>query len=192
MTKVYVLDISSLEVEFYKKRMPTNFLSEAKKYKDSEQFKRSFFSWYLLADILKDSGFAVENIKIEYNEYKKPRINNLFFNISHSLNFVVVVLSNEDVGVDIEYIAKKDNNKLARRILNDEELERYLKNKDYFYKIWTKKEAEIKRLGLGVTIKLLKEISADADTYEIKDKEQNRYFVSISPKGSKINHLKSI
>ena len=48
MIEVYILDITNLELEQYLKKLPNNFLVQVNKYKEENQRKRSFFSWYLL------------------------------------------------------------------------------------------------------------------------------------------------
>ncbi len=91
----------------------------------------------------------VKNEKLKYNEYGKPYVNNgLYFNISHSQNFVVLATSEfYEVGVDIEAIEKKDLSFLERIFLPGE------MNKDNIketYLLWCNKESLVKCLGHGL------------------------------------------
>lgn len=72
---------------------------------------------------------------------------NIFFNYSHSKNYVACVISTYEVGIDIEEI---------NRNISDEIAEKYLdKEKDSLKRIetWVKKEAYSKLKGLGFQIK---------------------------------------
>ena len=56
-----------------------------------------------------------KNLKISYSKYGSPQLdNNQFVSISHSIEFVVIILSNKKIGVDIEKISKKTQNILPK------------------------------------------------------------------------------
>lgn len=108
--------------------------------------------------ISRSLGCHPRDIKIEENYYGKPYISNfknVFFNISHTKKAVLCVISNiEEIGVDIENI---DNFSFAEinQICHTNELN-FLNTlsaeakKIEFCKIWTRKEAFGKKVGVGI------------------------------------------
>ena len=81
-------------------------IQKAHKYKKEDDYKRSVLSSYLLNYVL--YFHQVKNKNIIYNFYNKPYLESkeIFFNISHSKDYVAVVLSNDEVGVDVEELKK--------------------------------------------------------------------------------------
>lgn len=190
MTEVYVLDITNLGLEKYLKKLPNNFLVQVNKYKEDNQRRRSFFSWYLLYLKLVERKINVSNLKVEFNENGKPLIEGINFNISHSHNLVAVAISSHEVGIDLELVEEKDNEKIAKKIMNEEEYQKYLKNKEYFYKVWTKKEAYLKRKGLALDFALNKDQKIeDVVSYYIQDEDDHYYYLSVSPSSSKVEFV---
>ena len=92
--------------------------------------------------------------EIAYNSQGKPYfLSNceIFFNISHSSNYVACVIGNRPVGIDIEK-ARKGRQNLAKRFFDVSEAE-WIKECDSderFFRIWTLKEAYGKATGQGV------------------------------------------
>lgn len=108
----------------------------------------------LLKNILKDY-YNIINPVIIKNDSGKPYLKDLdlYYNISHSKDLLVIAFNETEIGVDIEY-----HNNLRRfeklvnhYFFNDEQLI-YDKTKslDYFYLIWTKKESYSKFIGTGI------------------------------------------
>ena len=123
----------------------------------------------------------VTNTDIVFNEHGKPYLkdNRLYFNISHDRNMTVLVTSDKEIGVDLEYLTYKPSvvNKYFTPI--EQEIIKNSMNKEYdFTKIWVMKESYAKMLGIGIlyglekvdTIKLIKK-------FEIIDKKE--YLISI-------------
>ena len=111
-------------------------------------------------------------LDIVYNENGKPYLkdNSIYFNISHSSGYVVCVVSNNKIGVDIQKIKKIAKSSL---VFTDEELKD--SNID-LVKLWTKKESIIKALGLNM--QYMKKI--DISKYNIKTRTiDNDYILSI-------------
>ncbi len=105
-------------------------------------------------------GYGFDRIKWSRGEYGKPFImpGTHLFNISHSGDYVVCVIDNSEVGVDIEKIKKIDF-EIAKRFFNEME-HNFLSSLDTlnklpaFYRLWTMKESYIKALGKGLSKKL--------------------------------------
>lgn len=72
---------------------------------------------------------------------------NIFFNYSHSKNYIACAISSYEVGVDIEETTRKISDYISKKYLNDEN--------DNLKKIetWVKKESYSKLKGLGLQIK---------------------------------------
>lgn len=94
------------------------------------------------------------NYEIAYNSQGKPyflSFREIFFNISHSSNYVVCAIGDKPVGIDIEK-ARKGRQNLAKRFFDISEAE-WIKECDSdqrFFRIWTLKEAYGKATGQGV------------------------------------------
>ena len=91
----------------------------------------------------------------EYGEHGKPAIvghPEICFNMSHCREAALCVLSDRPVGVDVESI-RSYSESLARYTMNDEEMQLILKARRpevEFTRLWTLKEAVVKRSGEGI------------------------------------------
>ena len=113
-----------------------------------------------------------KNIVFQKNKYGKPFLDNshLFFNISHSNDALVVAFSDKEIGVDIEKVNSYSCN-IAKRYFCDNEY-RFIVSKqsnrnNRFFDIWTKKEAYIKYLGMG--------LSKPLNSFNVLSKEFNKH-----------------
>lgn len=117
---------------------------------------------YLLKEAL--NFFFDINIDFSFDiaKHGKPYIKDrhVFFNISHSSNYIALALSNEtECGIDIETVKDRVNlDNLAQRVLKPCEYQTF-KDKEkvskecvlnYFYNIWTIKESLLKHSGIGL------------------------------------------
>lgn len=94
---------------------------------------------------------------LKYNSYGKPYKDNIYFSLSHSNDYVVLAISNNQIGIDIELIKDVKENLKDYTLSVDEKST--IKNNVDFYKLWTSKESLIKYLGIGID-KDLKKIPA--------------------------------
>jgi 4'-phosphopantetheinyl transferase len=91
----------------------------------------------------------------EYGEHGKPAIvghPEICFNMSHCREAALCVLSDRPVGVDVESI-RSYSESLARYTMNDREMQLILKARRpevEFTRLWTLKEAVVKRSGEGI------------------------------------------
>jgi 4'-phosphopantetheinyl transferase len=141
----------------------TDELKRAQRYvfeKDRQQYitahgsLRSILSNYL--------NTSPEQIQFRKTNNRKPFISypltSLKFNISHAGDKILIGISQEDIGVDIEII--KDDfefKQLASTYFStkeQDEIKRSLKPAETFYKFWTRKEAILKASGVGITDEL--------------------------------------
>lgn len=118
----------------------------------------------ILAEILLNKGlkyFNIENYELIYNENNKPYIKDseVYFNISHSGDYVAVIISDTEVGIDIQKIQGLKLN-VAKRFFHENEYKKIIEENDIykqtelFYTYWTMKESYTKALGRGLAIPL--------------------------------------
>lgn len=137
--------------------------------------KENISSKDMLDFVLRDNN--IYDYNVYYNEYGKPYLDNgLYFNISHSKNVIVCVISDREVGIDIEYLRYSDS--VIRKCFNDKERVVSLNNKEIFTIIWTIKESYVKLLGIGLEYGL-----NNVDSFSLRDnvivKKFNDFIVSI-------------
>lgn len=94
------------------------------------------------------------NIQFQKTENKKPGIANIHFNTSHTKGYAVITISQEPVGIDIEYLNLDfDFSDLLSSCFSTEE-SRFISStpdvQQNFYILWTRKEALIKATGEGL------------------------------------------
>lgn len=101
-----------------------------------------------------------QDVRIKFGEFGKPRIkksSSLFFNMSHTKNLTLVAVSDSEVGIDTEFVkanfAYEDiikDNFSEFEILQIQKAASCREKTFLFYNFWTKKEAILKFLGLGI------------------------------------------
>ncbi|MCI9079719.1 MAG: 4'-phosphopantetheinyl transferase superfamily protein [Lachnospiraceae bacterium] len=95
---------------------------------------------------------------------------NIFHNISHSGDYVICVISDAEIGCDIQkmdYIDEEELTELVWNFFSYKEAIQLQKTNDkrkYFYRLWTLKESYLKFCGDG----LLKDL--DSFSFIIRDK----------------------
>jgi len=111
---------------------------------------RKFFLRILLA---KYTSTDPKNIRFYTTENKKPSVNGIEFNVSHSTNFVAIALSPNNIGIDIERVDEAfDFKNLLPSCFNETESNYILSGNTLFnfYTLWTRKEALLKATGEGL------------------------------------------
>ncbi len=159
-------------------------LSASPEYADGIFAKRGAKEWAESVSGLRALLLAMREAKLDIHgavirrlESGKPVFENIpwYFNISHSCGRAVCVLSESEVGVDIEFIKKvRAFDVIAANFFADGEIRRFraAKNKnEEFYRIWTRKEALLKMSGTGIEYGKLKKI----DTFEYSDAQFTEY-----------------
>jgi 4'-phosphopantetheinyl transferase len=163
------LDISAVESDRLWQLLSEEERSRANRYKH-EYLRRNFIAarGNLRKFIAQNLGCDPQKIEFGYGDRGKPYIQNvqgipdhqkLFFNIAHSQNLAIYVLSSDrEVGIDLEYINLEcDVEKIAKRYFLPSEQQIIADNQDQhlakylaFYRIWTLKEAYGKATGQGI------------------------------------------
>lgn len=155
-------------------------------YSDINTKKISLKAWSLLKQKLKELyNISINKDNIIYNEKGKPYLknNNIYFNISHSKDLIAIIIDNKECGIDIEYIDyDRKIDKLISKVLSTEEQKEFnnaIDKYEYFYKIWTIKEAYSKYIGTGISFSTLvtEQQYTNIISYIYKDKN-NKYYIS--------------
>ena len=126
------------------------YLTEYREKTDSKKFLKKIISQKL--------GVYEEQLEFSYSMHGKPFLKNypaIHFNLSHTVDMLIIVIADKPVGVDIEKINHgKDEARLlqiAKRFFTENE-NCYI-NEDEgcrvekFYEIWIRKEAYVKCIG---------------------------------------------
>ena len=125
------------------------------KFKHEQGRKTCAAVYLLLCEGLRKEYGITELPVFEYGEHGKPSIvghPDIFFNMSHCREAAICVLSDVPVGVDVESI-RSYNESLARYTMSDAEMELIEKAERpdvEFIRLWTLKEAVLKRSGEGI------------------------------------------
>lgn len=127
--------------------------------------------------------------KIGYHRYGKPYLidhPDIHFNISHSVDMAICVISDKEIGCDIEKIRKYDSD-VALRCFSEKEM-RYIeesKDKDFaFTRIWAMKESFLKAIGTGLRddmneVSVISEDGKIRIEESISDKEWNVFIEDL-------------
>ncbi|MBE5926001.1 MAG: 4'-phosphopantetheinyl transferase superfamily protein [Lachnospiraceae bacterium] len=157
--RVYVYDISSLRMEDMHKYydiLPKWRRDKIDKCSKDEDKLRSLGAGLVLAYALNEQGIKLDDCKISFSKNDKPYIqgiDDIHFNISHSGDRVVVGVSKQPLGIDIQQV-RPVNLRLADRHFTGKEDE-YINNEvEKFHEIWCLKESYLKCIGIGLTIPL--------------------------------------
>lgn len=142
---------------------------KALKYKNEIDQIRSLASSYLVN--------SLSNEPLLFNDMGKPFFENgPYFNISHSGKYIVMAVSNKEVGVDIEENVEKNMSSLIR-IFNEAEAKMIKEHTDFYY-LWCAKESLIKCIGSSIShVKEIPSLPLNGlKTYKGKD-YQSKTFV---------------
>jgi 4'-phosphopantetheinyl transferase len=131
-------------------------ITEKRKDRISRHIRQEDKARSLVAGLLLREVCGVEcDTQLAYGEKGKPYLldNTLKFNLSHSGDFVVLAVSDTEIGVDIEKI-KPYNKAVAKRCFTSAELEWLSEENtnEAFYRLWTAKESIMKATGAGFSL----------------------------------------
>ena len=179
--------ISDIELEYIKEHTPV-------RYNDSLKFlSEDARNSSLLAGILIYNNLGIGEDKLKYNSLHKPYIEDgLYFNVSHSKEYIVFVKSEKKIGIDIELVDERNMSILG--YVCDEDEKEYIKNsKDDFTsierltKLWTIKESLFKASGTerrieprDIKVPGDKQISFLDEIYNIYNLKEFGHIISVS------------
>lgn len=116
--------------------------------------------WMTFSQLVDKLDKSQEPLSLEYTygEQGKPYLKNYpyYFNISHSGKLVLCVLSEQEVGADIQLKSSRVNERILQRFFSTEEKAYWeqcgteTEKRDFFYRMWCRKEAYGKLTGEGI------------------------------------------
>lgn len=174
MSIIYAFKLSELEkmedLNYFSQFVSQARREKAKKFYFIEDRKRSISAELLIRYyLISEFHFLNDEISFSFNEYGKPYIEgveNLFFNVSHSGDWIVCGWSEKEIGIDVEKI-RPVNLSIAKSQFCSEEYH-YIKEiegkrEERFIQLWTLKESFVKYVGKGLSIPF--------DSFLIKEKK---------------------
>jgi len=191
-------EVESLNDDFSERKM---FLlsderrEKVQKIRSASGKKESVVAYLLLRLALLEIYTINDIVVFDHLDKGKPVLRDfpqIHFNLSHSKNVAACVVSDFEVGVDVQYI-RKVSDKAAKRVLTKAEYEEFKTKPDpdeYFCKIWAIKESVMKKTGQGMAAafnKLPVNDIKDISVFREKD-----YFCSVCGENSHEMQIKHI
>ncbi len=153
--------------DFYYK-IPEIKRNKIKKLKNNIARTRSIIGELLLSELIHEEGLNYSDIDYYINEYGKPyfKNNDLYFNISHSFEYVISIISDKEVGIDIEKIRNTSIKTINQFATENEKMYILSTNtnvEERLFKIYTLKEAYFKMFGINLNEALQVEFRIEND-----------------------------
>lgn len=156
-------------------------------------------AWQLLQDVLFDCyDIRIEEKELLEGEKGKPYFADhcVEFNITHTKGLIAcVICGNSNVGVDAEKV-RDGAEKAAKKVMSENERKHYnslscTEQREYFFRIWTLKEALGKAYGSGISNEFSKPEFVLSDTISCTDNrfwyhqwtvsnEEKEYIISVA------------
>ena len=166
----HIDNYSEQDIDSFYNKMPHVKKDKISKMKNTIARKRSVIGEMLLSKLVTN----YQNLEYSINHYGKPYYNNYnyYFNISHSYDYVVTVVSKKEIGIDIEKIRKTSLNSI-HYFATAKEQEYILSSthniEERLFKIYTLKEAYFKMLGTNLDHVLDIEFIIEGDSITCSD-----------------------
>ena len=128
---------------------------QALRFKFERGQRTCVLAYLLLRKALRQEYGIHENPIFEYNAHGKPSIighPDIHFNLSHCREAVACAVSPHPIGIDVESVSRY-NDSVARYTMNESEQHQILQSDtpaEAFIRLWTMKEATLKRSGEGI------------------------------------------
>lgn len=148
-------DYSEDELKNFYTKISEQKKDKINKYKNYKRKASSIIAEIIFSELLLKRNISYDSLNYYKNKYGKTYLknNNLFFNMSHSFDYVISVVSDKEIGIDIEKIRKtpiKVINQFATEVEKKYILSSNNNVEDRIFKIYTLKEAYFKMLGLNL------------------------------------------
>ena len=175
-------DFSKNDINNFYKKIPKLKKDKIDKYKNYDTKIRSIVAEILLNNLLSKKNISYNSLDYYINEYGKPYFKNydLFFNISHSFDYVITTISDKEIGIDIEKVRKTPLN-IINQFATEKEKEYILSSnnniEERIFKIYTLKEAYFKMLGTNLNHILEVEFTIKNDKIYCNDEKVKVGFI---------------
>lgn len=159
--RVFAMHVSGLELQYERWGL---YLSKERWEKSKKRAGEQERRLYLGAEILLNHGLKtlwndiVLPVAYIRNVHGKPYLlppnDQRYVNWSHSGDYVLCAVADQEVGVDLQYMRSGVKESLVKRALQPEEMEVYKKippteREKCFYQYWVLKESYLKAMGTG-------------------------------------------
>lgn len=183
--KLFLADIQEIYPEHMLLISPER-AEKARRYRFPADQKRCVAGGLLLRRFLGD-------VAVYTDSFGKPRAaSGVCFNLSHSGDWVLLAVSDKEIGCDIERLHQADALRMGKVVFTESEMALLRGSRDRlgkFYELWTKKEALLKCMGKGFH-RAAKSVDVCADrfcedgvTYYIKTMAFADYTLSVCTQG---------
>ena len=132
--------------------LESGFIRSESKYKKPDKLEYENIE-RLAITILESENHSEDDRIINFSGIDNISNKILYYNISHSGQYAVVAVSDNRIGIDVEYKDDKDF-KITKRMFCEEEISYIGDSQDRFRQIWTIKEAFLKCTGKGIAVPL--------------------------------------
>lgn len=160
MLKLYVYPVQEICPDAL--HAPLHLLTDARRKKIQEMKNPAEKCRGIAAGLLLRKALQAENVLYADESFcrgahGKPQLksNALYFNLSHAGALVVCAVADIPVGIDVESLSRfaddARNQRLAARILHEEELKKWSGDKEKLLFFWTRKESYVKMTGDGLS-----------------------------------------
>ncbi|KAB1158709.1 4'-phosphopantetheinyl transferase superfamily protein [Tenacibaculum aiptasiae] len=160
MTVLYYTKCKQLSSHSYERAvssLPLEMQNKVRKYMRWQDAHAYLYGKLLLKKAVSDLGHDYNLELIQKSKYGKPYFenSNFGFNISHSGEYIVCIISTEEknnLGIDIEEVNPIEFDSF-KNVFSEKE-KREISNYKSFYTFWTRKEAVVKADGRGLLMPL--------------------------------------
>lgn len=202
---VYLVDVYEAQKQYSLFELDSRILPSLKEYEKhciiKEEQYRNRIGLLLIQYMLKSKKIRFD--RVYAGKYGKLYIDSekyIDFSVAHSHRYVVGIIDNNKIGIDIEKIGKTDL-RFSKRFYTEEENKYCIEQKD-IYRVWTLKESYLKCIGLGLGIPLRSfSVIRDhvvmftcekqrCDSIFLHSLKVNDYYISICCCGKQIEEVK--
>lgn len=193
MIKIYITDVSDLSIDTeILKTLPDIRVDKINKLQNNKEKVLSYGASLLINKYVLNGDKSAYFVDSNGKPYSTT---GLEFNLSHSDNMIILAVSDNKIGCDIQKFSEINFERMAKFVFhkNEVDLLSFANNKaDTFFKLWTKKEAFLKLIGTGFT-RNATNIDLSQDKYTENSKEYyffhwkaDDYYISICTENSNI------
>lgn len=193
MIKIYITDVSDLSIDTeILKTLPDIRVDKINKLQNNKEKVLSYGASLLINKYVLNGDKSAYFVDSNGKPYSTT---GLEFNLSHSDNMIILAVSENKIGCDIQKFSERNFERMAKFVFhkNEVDLLSFANNKaDTFFKLWTKKEAFLKLIGTGFT-RNATNIDLSKDKYTENSKEYyffhwkaDDYYISICTENSNV------
>lgn len=176
-------DFNTEDINNFYDKIPKLKKYKISKFKNYESKVRSIIGEMNLKELLAKKNISYNSLDYYINKYGKQYLKNdkIFFNISHSFDYVITAISNNEIGIDIEKV-RQTPIKIINQFAIEKEKEYILSSnkniEERIFKIYTLKEAYFKMLGTNLNNILEVEFIIENDKIYCNDKNVKVGFIN--------------